>query len=180
MKTWILEKREARYTAAELRRLSKDQIANLEEAGIEPEELGRWANRYEALSVLDVNYKNEIDDNGQIWDFVEYGVAEYEIDEDGEFISGGDYWSNDRYRFYNGECYVIEGGDIFGFQRLWYAILEDEEDADWGTGSFDYDDAVEMAKERGYSMIAVIKEAVEYGEVVDTECIEELHAGEDF
>ena len=49
--------------------------------------------------------------------------------------------------------------------RLWYAVLTDREDNDWGTGSFDYSEAVEMAKFRDCTIIAVID-----GE----ECIDEI------
>lgn len=49
--------------------------------------------------------------------------------------------------------------------RLWYAILTDREDNDWGTGSFDFNEAVEMAKFRDCTIIAVID-----GE----ECIDEI------
>lgn len=49
--------------------------------------------------------------------------------------------------------------------RLWYAVQADREDNDWGTGSFDYDEAVEMAKYRDCTIIAVID-----GE----ECIDEI------
>ena len=39
----------------------------------------------------------------------------------------------------------------------WYAVLRDEDDNDWGTGSYDYDEAVEMAKQYGDdARIAVI------------------------
>ena len=46
-----------------------------------------------------------------------------------------------------------------------YAVLTDREDNDWGTGSFDYNEAVEMAKFRDCTIIAVID-----GE----ECIDEI------
>ena len=39
--------------------------------------------------------------------------------------------------------------------NLWYAVLRDQED-DWGTGSTAYDEAVEMLREQGYGLIAVI------------------------
>ena len=39
---------------------------------------------------------------------------------------------------------------------LWYAILRDEDDPDDGTGSFDYAEAVKMAKEKGCRYIATI------------------------
>ena len=38
----------------------------------------------------------------------------------------------------------------------WYAVLKDEEDTDHGTGSFDYHEAVNMAKERDCHYIASV------------------------
>ena len=49
--------------------------------------------------------------------------------------------------------------------RLWYAVQQDRDDNDWGTGSFDYNAAVKMAKDYGCTIIAVID-----GE----ECIDEI------
>lgn len=43
------------------------------------------------------------------------------------------------------------------FFTEWYAIQMDEDDNDWGTGSFDKDEAIEMARERGYKYIATIE-----------------------
>ena len=41
----------------------------------------------------------------------------------------------------------------------WYAVLRDQDDNDWGTGSYDYDTAIEMAKAYGEeARIAVIQE----------------------
>ena len=41
--------------------------------------------------------------------------------------------------------------------KIWYAITDlQNEDNDWGYGSYDYDTAVEMLKERGYGEISVI------------------------
>lgn len=40
--------------------------------------------------------------------------------------------------------------------NYWYAIERDAEDNDWGTGSYDYNEAVEMAKRSGCDRIAVI------------------------
>ena len=31
-------------------------------------------------------------------------------------------------------------------KKYWFAVEMDEEDGDWGTGSFDWNEAVEMAK----------------------------------
>lgn len=42
------------------------------------------------------------------------------------------------------------------FFSEWYAIQMDEDDNDWGTGSFDKDEAIKMAQERGYKFVATI------------------------
>lgn len=43
--------------------------------------------------------------------------------------------------------------------NYWYAVQMDAEDNDWGTGSYDYDEAVAMAKRMGGdAQIAVIAE----------------------
>lgn len=39
----------------------------------------------------------------------------------------------------------------------WYAVEMDENDNDWGTGSFDYDEAVAMARRMEAKFIAVIR-----------------------
>lgn len=49
----------------------------------------------------------------------------------------------------------------------WYAVMIDEDDSDWGYGSYDLDEAKDMAKEYKDSYIAVIN--------VETDtCIEEI------
>lgn len=55
--------------------------------------------------------------------------------------------------------------------EIWYAVMQDMDDNDWGTGSFDLDDAKRMAREyraAGHSgaYIAVIENDV---------CIDEIH-----
>lgn len=45
----------------------------------------------------------------------------------------------------------------------WYAVQEETTDA-WDYGSYEYDEAVEMLKEQGHGLIAVINE--------DTSCCE--------
>lgn len=46
-------------------------------------------------------------------------------------------------------------------EQIWYAIEVDEDDNDWGTGSFEYDEAVRMLRETAEyhpdARIAVIK-----------------------
>ena len=65
-------------------------------------------------------------------------------------------------------------------KKLWYALQNSTED-DWGTGSFDYNEALEIAKKKGYKLIAVID--ANYGEdgnpTTDGECIEEIKVEED-
>ena len=180
MKTYILEKRERSFDRWELAKLKRQNIDALccIEGETYPEELYRTSDRDEALAKL-AECRNEI--CGNRWDglgIVEYVVAEGEIDEDGFFIGDG-YWGTDSYKEGWRKYEALHDGNTLNHQRLWYAVQEDEED-DWCTGSLDKDEAVEMAKSRGYKLIAVIKENVEYGEVIDTLCIEELHAGEDF
>lgn len=59
--------------------------------------------------------------------------------------------------------------------KIWYAVMSDLEDNDWGTGSFDYDEALEMVKSfipnGGY--IAVIDDGD------DPICIDEIHFDEE-
>ena len=58
------------------------------------------------------------------------------------------------------EKYAKEYGvELLTEYTEWYAIQRDEEDNDWGDGSFSYDEAVEMAKAKGYKIIATISGA---------------------
>lgn len=53
--------------------------------------------------------------------------------------------------------------------KKWYAVLKNREDTDWGTGSFDLKEAIEMMKVYGEdSLIAVI----DNGD--DPVCIDEI------
>lgn len=52
----------------------------------------------------------------------------------------------------------------------WYAVQESRED-DWGAGSYDYEEAVQMLKEQGHGLIAVIDEGNDPSEAV---CVEEI------
>ena len=67
-------------------------------------------------------------------------------------------------------------------ERYWYAIETDEDDNDWGTGSFDWDEAVEMAKSYGCKFIAKIDGGYdEQGhEHTDPICVALYESGEDF
>ena len=54
--------------------------------------------------------------------------------------------------------------------KKWYAVQTDRTD-DWGTGSYDYDEAVQMLKEQGYGLIAVIDEGNDPSGAL---CVEEI------
>ena len=43
-------------------------------------------------------------------------------------------------------------------KKLWYAVMRDNEDDDWGTGSYNIDEAKEMVKAYPEGYIAVIDE----------------------
>ena len=59
--------------------------------------------------------------------------------------------------------------------KFWYAVLVDEDDNDWGTGSYDLRDAIKMAEKYGEeAYIAVIEE----GEL-DNVCVDEIRRDED-
>lgn len=53
-------------------------------------------------------------------------------------------------------------------KKYWYAVLTDEEDNDWGYGSFDLDEAKEMVKKYPEGYIAVIDITA------DPICVEEI------
>lgn len=52
----------------------------------------------------------------------------------------------------------IAGG--IAFYRWWYAVLMDEDDNDWGTGSHIREEAVAMAKRMGARMVASIEQGI--------------------
>lgn len=66
-------------------------------------------------------------------------------------------------------------------KKLWYAVMMDREDNDWGDGSFDLDEAKAMAREYEEGYIAVID--ANYDEngnaTTDGLCVEEIFQ-EDF
>lgn len=67
-------------------------------------------------------------------------------------------------------------------KKNWYAVLNDRDDNDWGTGSFDWSEAVKMAKSRGCEMIAEIDGGYDEDghETADPICVAEYISGEDF
>lgn len=67
-------------------------------------------------------------------------------------------------------------------KKNWYAVLNDRDDNDWGTGSFDWNEAVKMAKMWGCEQIAEIDGAYDEAgnETTDPICVAEYISGEDF
>lgn len=65
--------------------------------------------------------------------------------------------------------------------KHFYAVMTDREDTDWGTGSFDLDQAKEMAKKYENGFIAVIDAGYDAdgNATTDGVCIDEI-AQEDF
>lgn len=57
--------------------------------------------------------------------------------------------------------------------KLWYAVMADRDDTDWGTGSYDLDKAKEMCRHYKDGYIAVIRDGG------DPVCVEEIEQ-EDF
>lgn len=67
-------------------------------------------------------------------------------------------------------------------KKNWYAVLDDASDSDWGCGSFDWNEAVKMAKMWGCEQIAEIDGGYDEDghETTDPICIAEYISGEDF
>lgn len=53
--------------------------------------------------------------------------------------------------------YPYEIIDQYYINSIWFAILKDKEDTDWGTGSFDFATALDMARRYNYKYIADIE-----------------------
>ena len=68
--------------------------------------------------------------------------------------------------------WIVEKLEEDGYVKptLWYAVQTDRED-DWGTGSYDYNEAVQMLKRQGRGLIAVIDGDVCVNEIeYEAEC----------
>lgn len=58
--------------------------------------------------------------------------------------------------------------------NLWYAVMRDNEDADWGTGSYDLDGAKAMARKyRALGNAEAYVAVIEEGD--DPTCIDGIH-----
>ena len=66
--------------------------------------------------------------------------------------------------------------------KYWYAILRDEGDGDWGSGSFDLEEAIQMCINADFTQIAVIDGNYDEdgNEHSDTICVDLLFRGADF
>lgn len=66
--------------------------------------------------------------------------------------------------------------------KNWYAVQQDVGDNDWGAGSFDWNEAVAMAKQWGYERIAEIDGGYDANgnPTSDPICVAEYVSGEDF
>ena len=51
---------------------------------------------------------------------------------------------------------------------FWFAVQKDRDDSDWGTGSYELGEAMAMAREGGYELIAVIEDGC------DPVCVDEI------
>lgn len=51
----------------------------------------------------------------------------------------------------------LYGSEVNEMDKMWYAVQLNADD-DWGWGSFDWDEAVEMLKAQGQGMIATIND----------------------
>lgn len=75
-----------------------------------------------------------------------------------------------------------EQGGKENSMKNWFAVQVNATDDDWSTGSFDFDEAVKMAKVCGYEQIAEI--AGDFDDdgnpTADPICVKVYRAGEDF
>lgn len=64
--------------------------------------------------------------------------------------------------------------------KYWYAVMRDREDDDWGTGSFDLDEAKAMTRAYPEGYIAVIDGDFDDNGLPTTDpiCIDEIEQGD--
>ena len=56
--------------------------------------------------------------------------------------------------------------------KIWYAILMDNDDTDWGTGSYDYDESIAMARDMRETYPDAYIAVIDEGD--DPTCIDEI------
>ena len=77
-----------------------------------------------------------------------------------EFAPEEDYITESQQKMIN--SILAEGFAAAHEDDRWYAVCKDYEDNDWGTGSYDYDEALKMAHDTDCKIIAVINEGYDY------------------
>lgn len=70
-------------------------------------------------------------------------------------------------KYYSRDGFCRPGKEIMEY-KYWYAVMRDNDDTDWGYGSYDLDQAKEMVKKFPEGYIAVIDEGP------DPVCVEEI------
>ena len=57
---------------------------------------------------------------------------------------------------------------------IWYAVMQDREDQDWGTGSHDLDESKAMARDYGGDAYIAVIEITHHETFDEPFCIEEI------
>lgn len=189
MKTWILEKREATLTNAELSDLRRNDVENLFEIeGLPYKEIKRFDKKAWALEALcgkwaHAGVYNRISTNGVWTAFAEYVIEECEVDENGEFVEGSDYYTSPNFIDECGHHYVANEGEesaTFHHSKMWYAMTDDLVE-DLSDGFYDRATAFRVAgRSDHYTVVSEIRIPVEYGGDCDWLCTNDFRAGTDF
>lgn len=189
--TWILEKREATFTATELSDLRYRGIENLFEIeGLPCEEIKRFDKKAWALETLKGKWAcpgvyNKISSNGILTGFTEYVVEECEVDENGDFVEGSDYYTTPNFVDEYGYHYVANEGEessTFYHSKMWYVMTDDLVE-DLGNGYYDKATAFRVAgrsRSAYYTMVSELRIPVEYGGDYDWVCTDVFRKGKDF
>lgn len=132
-----------------------------------------WFKAGDTITTLEGYIKiNHINDAGLAW------ADEYIDTEDGDPEYSGELMltASDisrRMNDYDGKAHSVvldrsTEEDDMNNNRKWYAVEMNRDDNDWGTGSYDFEEAKEMLKAYPEGLIAVIEEGD------DPVCIEEI------
>lgn len=86
------------------------------------------------------------------------------------------------------DCYSVKTANYLDYDetngmenKLWYAVLKDREDNDWGYGSWYVSEAIELAYGTESEIIAVIQLVSEDpDDLGNAICIDELFQGKDY
>lgn len=92
-------------------------------------------------------------------------------DEEEARIITGEIWEK--------HCCQLDGGPKWVYSPgNWYAVMEDDEDDDWGYGSYNLDEAKGMVKQFPEGYIAIIDEHIDEDGPHNPTCVGEIR-GED-